>query len=189
MSNKKIIECIEENPIIVAVKNSEELEMALQEDSKIIFLLNENLLQLKQDIEAIKKAKKYSIVHIDLVEGLSAKEVTVDFIKSYTQADGIISTRPKNVKRAKELHLFSILRLFLIDSLSFNNLEKNIDISQPDMVEILPGVMPKIIKRITSQVKTPIIAGGLISDKEDVISALNAGAIAISSSNSNIWRI
>ncbi|MEG1720939.1 MAG: glycerol-3-phosphate responsive antiterminator, partial [Pseudoflavonifractor sp.] len=33
----------------------------------------------------------------------------------------------------------------------------------------------------------PIIAGGLIADKEDVTSALSAGAIAVSSTNREIW--
>ncbi|NLM61842.1 MAG: glycerol-3-phosphate responsive antiterminator, partial [Clostridiales bacterium] len=33
----------------------------------------------------------------------------------------------------------------------------------------------------------PIIAGGLISDKEDIITALAAGAIAISSTNHDVW--
>ena len=33
----------------------------------------------------------------------------------------------------------------------------------------------------------PVIAGGLISDKEDIIAALDAGAAAISSTNPAIW--
>ncbi|WP_352427367.1 glycerol-3-phosphate responsive antiterminator, partial [Enterocloster asparagiformis] len=33
----------------------------------------------------------------------------------------------------------------------------------------------------------PIIAGGLIADKEDVMNALEAGALAISSTNQKVW--
>ncbi len=36
--------------------------------------------------------------------------------------------------------------------------------------------------------KIPIITGGLIMDKEDVIQSLNAGAIAVSTSNKNVWN-
>ncbi|MEG2499451.1 MAG: glycerol-3-phosphate responsive antiterminator, partial [Oscillospiraceae bacterium] len=32
-----------------------------------------------------------------------------------------------------------------------------------------------------------IIAGGLITDKEDVMNALSAGAVAVSSTNSAVW--
>ena len=35
--------------------------------------------------------------------------------------------------------------------------------------------------------RVPVIAGGLISDKEDIIAALDAGAAAISSTNPAIW--
>lgn len=37
--------------------------------------------------------------------------------------------------------------------------------------------------------KTPIIAGGLISDKESVMAALSAGAIAVSSTNHGVWEM
>ena len=33
----------------------------------------------------------------------------------------------------------------------------------------------------------PVIAGGLISDKEDVIEALDAGAISVSTTNQDVW--
>ena len=58
---------------------------------------------------------------------------------------------------------------------------------RPDAVEILPGVIPKIIKEIVEETNIPIIAGGLIRDKEDVINGLNAGAIAISTSREEVW--
>ena len=35
----------------------------------------------------------------------------------------------------------------------------------------------------------PIIAGGLISDKESVMAALSAGAIAVSSTNHGVWEM
>lgn len=41
--------------------------------------------------------------------------------------------------------------------------------------------MPKVIRRITGFARCRVIAGGLISDKEDIIAALDAGAAAISS--------
>ena len=35
--------------------------------------------------------------------------------------------------------------------------------------------MPKVIKRVVAAAKIPVIAGGLINDKEDAITALEAG--------------
>ena len=60
---------------------------------------------------------------------------------------------------------------------------------RPDFIEVLPGVMPKVIGKVCKMSKTPIIAGGLISDKESVMAALSAGAIAVSSTNHEVWKM
>ena len=49
--------------------------------------------------------------------------------------------------------------------------------------------MPKILKDIRAYVNVPVIAGGLLTDKKDVMSALSAGADAISTTNRALWRI
>ena len=49
--------------------------------------------------------------------------------------------------------------------------------------------MPRIIQKFSQKTHVPIIAGGLISEKEDVINALDAGAIAISSTNQQVWNM
>ena len=52
----------------------------------------------------------------------------------------------------------------------------------------MPGIVPKVIKQVKSLYRTPIIAGGLIRDKEDTVNALAAGAISISTSCEAAWR-
>ena len=49
--------------------------------------------------------------------------------------------------------------------------------------------MPKVIRRVARLVKLPVIAGGLISEKEDVMAALSAGAISVSSTNQSVWSV
>ena len=58
-----------------------------------------------------------------------------------------------------------------------------------DLIEVLPGLMPKIIRRVAQLTGKPVIAGGLISDKEDVTAALSAGAVAVSTTNPAVWRM
>jgi glycerol-3-phosphate responsive antiterminator len=47
--------------------------------------------------------------------------------------------------------------------------------------------MPKVIGRICRQTSIPVIAGGLVSDKEDIMELLEAGVTSISSTNPNVW--
>lgn len=180
-------EILEDCPVIAAVKDEEGLRESLNSESQIIFLLFGDICAISRYTDMVKQAGKLVFVHMDLINGLSNKEVAVDFIKGNTCADGIISTKPQLIKRAKELKLFAILRIFVIDSMAFGNIERQCASLMPDAVEILPGLMPKIIKKLCSTVSVPIIAGGLISDKEDVMNALEAGAIAISVTNQKVW--
>lgn len=175
------------SPVIAAVKDVDGMKKCFESECQTVFVLYGTICNIGGIVREIKKHGKYAMVHADFTQGLGAKEIAVDFIRENTLADGVISTKPQLVKRAKELGLFGILRIFVIDSMAFGNIEKQCASLVPDAVEILPGLMPKIIKKLCSTVNVPIIAGGLISDKEDVMNALNAGAVAISVTNQRVW--
>ena len=175
------------NPVIAAVKDFDGLSRCLgTAEIQIVFILFGNVCNIGEIVKRVKSAGKFALVHVDLIEGLSSKEIAVDFIHLNTEADGIISTRQGFIRRARELHLCSILRVFVIDSMSLSGLG-NLGSMRPDFIEILPGVMPKIIRKVCAATSVPILAGGLITDKEDVIGALEAGAMAISTTNQDVW--
>lgn len=180
-------EAIENTPIIPAIKDAESLEQCLKSDAGVIFILFGDICNIAEIVERIKAEGKLAMVHMDLIAGLGSKEVSVDYIKERTKADGIITTKPMLAKHARELGLATVLRFFIIDSMALSNLSKQTREARPDCIEVLPGVMPKIIRKIASENRTPLIAGGLISDKEDVCNALDAGAVAVSSTNAKIW--
>ena len=190
MEKPSFFELIEANPVIAAVKDEEGLEICCASDEiKVVFILYGDICSIGGIVQRIKAADKIAMVHVDLMEGLSGKEVVVDFIKAQTQADGIISTRSGLIKRGKELGLYTMLRTFILDSMSYENIVKQIANAKPDMLEILPGVRPQIIRRLSKTVKVPVIAGGLILDREDVMNALSAGAISVSSTNPEVWKM
>ena len=191
--NQEFYEAVEANPVIAAVKNDAGLQAAVEmEEIQVIFVLYGDVCTIPEILERIKAAGKKAMVHIDLIAGLSAKEISVEFIARQTRADGIITTKPALVRRAKELGIFAVLRFFVIDSLALKNIE-NLEMqcgtSRPDFIEVLPGVMPKVLGRIAKVSRIPMIAGGLITEKEDVIAALSAGAVAVSSTNQDVWNL
>jgi glycerol uptake operon antiterminator len=193
MDNREFISRIEQTPIIAAVKDHEGLVTALGEDVEIIFVLYGDVCTISEIVDEIKAAGKVAMVHIDLITGLNnSRDVCVDFIKNNTQADGIITTKSNLIPHAKELGLSTVLRYFILDSMALTNIEKQSKASgvKPDCIEFLPGIVtPKMIRKINKVSRVPIIAGGLISDKEDVMNALDAGAIAISSTNEEVWGL
>ena len=138
-------------------------------------------------VKILKEYNKTVFVHIDLIEGLSPKEVAVDFIYKNTGADGIISTKQALIKYASQKGLLTVQRFFLIDSLAYNNLLKQINNSSLDIIEVLPACSTKIISKIVKLTDLPVIASGLIQDKDDIDAALDVGAIAVSGTNFNLF--
>ncbi len=184
---KEFREALEDSPIIAAIKDDAGLKKCKTSDSKVIFILYGDICSIADIVSEVKSAGKIAMVHLDLITGLSAKEIAVDFIKKYTQADGIITTKPALIKRARELSLSTILRLFVIDSMAYENIERQIKNSHPDLIEILPALMPKVVSRICRMSGTPVIAGGLVSEKDDIMELLAAGVISVSSTNPDVW--
>ncbi len=186
----KIYNIVLESPIIAAIKDKNGLlECCKSEEVQMVFVLFGDICNIGEIIQRLKQANKIVMVHVDLINGFSGKDIIVDFISKNTLADGIISTKPLLIKKARECDLVTILRIFILDSISYETVQKQMWISSPDIIEILPGVMPKIIKRVCQSSSIPIIAGGLISDREDVVGALSAGAIAVSSTNKKVWKM
>ena len=52
----------------------------------------------------------------------------------------------------------------------------------------MPGVITKLVKRLHNEFPDlPIICGGLIDDKNEIIDALKHGAMAVSTSKKELW--
>lgn len=185
--NKEFKEALENSPIIAAIKDSDGLSQCKSSESQVVFILFGDICNIGDIVSEVKASGKIAMVHIDLITGLSSKEIAVDFIKKYTAADGIITTKPALIKRAKELNLYTILRLFVIDSMAYENIQRQLKSAKPDLIEILPALMPKVVSKICKLSNTPVIAGGLVSEKEDIMDLLNAGVTSVSSTNPQIW--
>ena len=88
---------------------------------------------------------------------------------------------------AVESGLFTVQRFFIVDSHSIDTTVESLKMSKPDMIEIMPGVAPKIIRQIKEKINITVIAGGLIETKNEVSEALNNGANAISTGKVELW--
>ena len=117
-----LAETLLDEPVIAAVKTDDALTAALASPCSTVFLLASTLLNVGELVRRIHAAGKLAVVHIDLVDGLSAREVAVNSLIALCHPDGIISTHPSLIRRARHQGLLTIQRAFILDSLSLNNL-------------------------------------------------------------------
>lgn len=178
---------IVEHQTIAAVQKEADLELALKGQVNVIFLLTGSLLNVHDLAARVKETGKHLFLHMEFIEGISPDRSGVAYIAKYVRPTGIISTKSQVIKAAKEQGLSAIQRIFLIDRNAVLRGIKSVEQSQPDAIEVMPGIMPRIIREMTAMTPLPIIAGGLVANREEIDEALEAGALAVSAGSPELW--
>ena len=174
--------------VIAAVRTTDELSAAIKSDVKIIFDLSPDILSLSENIKNVHAAGKKFFIHIDLASGIGKDESGIKFAKA-AGVDGIISTRVNIIRMARDLGIFSVQRFFAVDSHSIGTTVSAIKASKPDMIEIMQGILYKVIGNLCEKTDIPVIAGGLIDSAEEVEFAVKSGATAVSTGKEELWGI
>lgn len=178
-----ILEC---SPVIAAIHESD-FEAALSSPCEVLFHLKASILSIAQRVKEAHNAGKKIFVHIDLANGIGKDKAGIEFLAK-CGADGIISTRGQLIRYGQECGLLTVQRFFALDSRGIDSIHEMLDSCAPDLIELMPGVIGKIIRRFADG-KIPVIAGGLMETKAEVTEAISCGAAAISTSAKNLWYI
>ena len=120
--NQIFYEAVGNNPNNAAEKNMKDIEVSCTiEEIQVIFILFGDVCSIDRIVKRVKDAGKVAMVHVDLISGLSPKEVSVEYLKEHTEADGIISTKPSLIKKAKEKGVNLVLAVDAKIADSFSN--------------------------------------------------------------------
>lgn len=175
--------------ILPAIQSMKSFEKMLDSSFEYGVFLNLHVSMLKSAFDFARSENKKMFLHMDLIQGLSNDEFATEYVCQVIKPYGIISTRSNVIKKARQLNVKAIQRTFVIDS---NALERSVQLihkTDPDYIELLPGVVPKVIERIRRETGKPIIAGGLIETQQEVEAAISAGASAITTSSLDLWKL
>lgn len=175
--------------IIPAIRDIKEYEKVLESEHPMIALLETRLSQLDSLVKYAHKRGKKVLVHADLVQGLKSDEYGIEFLVNNVKVDGVISTKGSVISLVKKHQITAIQRLFALDSYA---LEHNLEMCKrikPDYIEILPGIIPGIIKQVQGETGIPVIAGGLIRTEQEVKEAFENGAKAVTTSEDQLWDL
>lgn len=186
MDRALVTDRLERSPVIAATDKLG-WKRAVLSEVEVLFHLNTGIFSVKKEIELAKEHDKTVFIHIDLAEGIGKDSEGLRFLKKIG-ADGIISTRSSLIKSAAEEGLLTVQRFFALDSKGIHSIRDMMNLSHPDFVEIMPGVIPKVIG-LFSEAPVPVIAGGLIETKSEITAALSNGAAAISTGKAELWSI
>lgn len=178
------------NPVIPAVKDDAALKRFLASPNEIVFILYGDIVSLNDKVEAVLRVGKMPFVHIDMVHGMAANAIVMDYFYKHFRRDcGVITTKTNMAKKALDHGIRVVQRYFMLDSLSVESAIDGITKMRTDAIEIMPGIIPRVIGQISQKTAVPIIAGGLVQTALDVEKIRAAGAMSISTSKAELWKI
>jgi glycerol uptake operon antiterminator len=183
------LKVLQKRPVIAAFRKIEKIRIQDLDNVDVIFILGGSIFDLPQVVKLARTYQKIVFVDIDLLKGIGKDAEGIRFLAKESRVDGIITTRGNLIKNIKQEGLFSIQRIFILDSESLAGALNSIKKSNPDAVDILPGlILPKIAKTIRAITSVPLISGGLITREEDIREILAAGAIGISTTENHLFN-
>lgn len=188
MTKQEFFRLAHHHAVAAAIKSQEDMELALQSDVRLLFLLKGDAFQFLPFVEQAHQRGKGVVVHVDLVSGVGKDRAGIQYL-SQIGIDGIITSRSQLISAGRAEGLVTIQRLLLVDDSALETGVRTIARAAPDVVEVLPGVIfPEIAPLLQQLLPGPFIAGGFIRTATDVARVRAAGGILSSSSAPVLWQ-
>ena len=184
----RLLAAFERVPVVATIRQAEDLPRALASDVPAIFFLRAPAFHLGPLVWAVQARGKMAFVHLDLIAGLGKDRGGVAFLAREIGVNGIITSHGNLVAAAKADRVITVQRLLLHDDLGLPSALTALGRAQPDIVEVLPGVIyPEIADQLRPRIAAPLIVGGFISDSARQEAVLRAGARAVTTSSVALW--
>ncbi|MDR5676883.1 MAG: glycerol-3-phosphate responsive antiterminator [Armatimonadota bacterium] len=180
---------LRELPVVPAVRSLEDVEEACRRGAAAIFFFKGDVFGLREALPRCGDAGIPVYVHLDLVEGVGKDAAGIRLLRELGAA-GVVSTRGALLREARAAGLLAIHRVFMVDSEALRTGTAAVRASDPDLVEVLPGLaVPYVIRELRASVPHPVIGAGLVTQPEQVAVILRSGAVGVSASARRLWGL
>lgn len=174
------------SPCCAALTSEDQLDAALASRVEAIFILRGNGLDLAPVVRRIHESGKLVAVHLDLVAGLRADRSGVAWL-GQSGVDAIISSHGQLMPAIRNEGMTAIQRLLLVRGSQLNPALTAIARAEPDIVEMLPGVILPQVIGLMPTFEVPLLAGGFVRTEAEARAILAAGAVGITTSWEPLW--
>ncbi|QBD78815.1 glycerol-3-phosphate responsive antiterminator [Ktedonosporobacter rubrisoli] len=188
MTKQEFLRLVRLYPVAAAIKSNEDMQIALDSDVRLLFLLKGNAFQFAPIVARAHQSGKGVVAHVDLVGGIGKDRVGIQHLHQMG-VDAIITSKSQLIAAGRAEGLITIQRLLLLEDSALEKGARTIAHAGPDLVEVLPGIIfPEVAPMLFKLLPGPFIAGGFIRTSTDVEKMLAAGAILSSSSTRELWQ-
>ena len=184
----RVEEILSESPIIASVSTLEDFQQACGcEQVSCVMLKFGDIDTIATLIDTAHRHKKRVIVHLDSIKGVAKDVCGVKFLAK-AGADCLNTTKPQLIGAIREVGMVAIQVMFLVDTEALKTGIESINKNKPDAVVIMPSSIPgEIVKEMIKRTKVKLIAGGLLTKKEEIAQALEKGIASVVTSRRELW--
>lgn len=176
-------------PVIAALRRPTDTEAAIAGRPDSVFLMFGGVKGCGDTVSRLKDAGKSVYIHIDLIKGLSSDKEAVEFLADKARPAGIVTTKGHLIKEIRKAGMKAVHQLFMIDTQAFGTAIKSVRDSSPDIVEIMPALMPRVMREWKAEVDLPLVAAGLVRSRDEIALLLEAGCDAVAVGDPRLWAL
>lgn len=183
-----LVERLQHHPVIASLYGLDKIELFMASPVTTAIVANVELRKLQAVVELLMEAGKQLVINIDSCEGISPDKGGVDYLADIG-VTCLLSTRVATLQRAQRAGLETVQKVFVTDRSTWPRSVKALEQSMPDLVQLMPAPMLAHIPTADRGRLPPVLASGFVCNTDDARAALRLGAVAVSSSNSELWRV
>lgn len=175
------------HPIVAALQSGDLIDAVARSRVQSVFVRCGDIRSIRTIVRELLRAGKQVYVQIELVRGLSNDQEAVEYLAEEVRPHGIVTTKGFMIRAIRAAGLVAVHHVFLMDFHSLHQGIKNVKTTKPDAVEIMPGLMPRVVREFRAAVAVPLVVGGMIRYESEIRAILEAGADAAICGTPELW--
>jgi glycerol uptake operon antiterminator len=190
-STRSLLSLAGSQKLIPIVENRAQLLHALDiSEAKTIFFRHCNLFEISALLKHAYQRSRTFYVNVDHIDGIHPDSAGLHYLARQFHVTGIISSNPRTLALAKGCELETIQRIFAMDSTGLEVALDSVDRQYVDLLDIAPALaVPAVVPSLLTQLPLPFTASGLVFTFKQVGAIINAGAVAVAVSKSELFSV
>ncbi len=173
-------------PVLAVVYGEEPLAAFLKSQSRVAFVANINLFDLKEVAARISANGKLVIANIDALPGLAPDKVGLDYLTSIG-IRAVATKRPSLIPRIKAAGSLAFQKVYITNRSNLAPIAKQIQKVGADIVQVQPAPVLDVLTDDERAGLREFVAAGFIQNADDARKALANGAFAVSTRSEDLW--
>lgn len=177
---------LRDNPVIGTLFGEADLDQFCAGPTRFSFVANLSLARVSAVFERLSSTTTLPMLNVDSVQGLTANADGLEYLKG-VGVPGIVSTHSQAVSRAADLGLLAVQKVFVTDRSNLRRAAATVKSSHAHFVQLMPWPVVPHLSPEFLRALGPFIVAGFVNTEDDIHAALRLGALAVSSSQKELW--